>query len=360
MRELRGKPPVASVRPRVVVVAPFGSDGRVLERIVRGAGMEPVGCPADPEALARKVEAGEDILVLTAEGCRPDLLRAAADGLAGLPLWSAPPVVLIGERESAARQAALHLRQGRRDLPVAILMRPCEEIEIATALGVASETRAAQYRLRDLMEERRRAGERAVFLLDELGHRTANLFAMIKSLANHTLRAEPDPRAFRTAFNERIDALARTYGALRADDWEAADLETMVRGVVLPLLADGADADRVSIEGPCVRLVSGAVTPLGLALHELAGNARKYGALSSGAGRVAVTWQHPAGGSLRLSWSERGGPEVVPPARQGFGTRVIRQSLESLDGATVTLRHPPEGVTCEFVLPETCLAGPET
>lgn len=348
--------PSPEAREKVVIVAPFGNDATVLERIVRQGGMQPFSSLAEARTLTEGLASGWDILLLTAEACRDDLLDVVSEAVAALPLVSAPPVVLIAESVAAARQAAHRLRFGRSDLPVAILIRPCDEIEIATALGVAKETRVTQLRLRDQLRERKRAEERADFLFRELSHRVANLFAMIKSLANQTLRSEPDGRSFRAAFGNRIDGLAGVYGALRADDWEAADLETVARGAILPLLAGGADTDRLTIRGPAVRLASGIATPLGLALHELANNARKYGALSVRAGRIDVTWRHAGEGELRLSWVEFGGPQVRPPEREGFGTTVIRSALDSLSGAKVDLNYPPEGVTCQFTLPAACLA----
>jgi two-component sensor histidine kinase len=347
---MRGEPGMTVAQERVLLVAPFGSDAGVLRRLLQRDGMEPTICAADPVALGRALDAGWDILILTAEAFRTDLLGAIAARMDALPVWSAPPVVLIGESEGTSRDAADHLRRRRRDLAVSILIRPCREVEIATAAGVAREMRAAQYRVRDLLEERQRAEDRATFLFHELSHRVANLFAMIRSLSNQTLRRAPDPQAFRAAFNDRLEALAGVYEALRADDWEAADLESLVRAMVLPLVAEGSDADRVVIEGPPTQLGGGMATSLGLALHELANNARKYGALSTATGAVHIRWQSEEG-HVRLHWREVGGPTVKPPEREGFGTTVIRSALYSVKGASVELEHHPDGLRCDFVFP---------
>jgi two-component sensor histidine kinase len=347
---MRHEPDMTVAQERVLLVAPFGSDAGVLRRLLQRDGMEPTICAADPVALGRALDVSWDILILTAEACRPDLLDAIAARMDALPVWSAPPVVLIGESEGASRDAAQHLRLTRKDLAVSILIRPCMEVEIATAAGAAREMRAAQYRVRDLLEERKRAEDRATFLFHELSHRVANLFAMIKSLSNQTLRREPDPRAFRAVFNDRLDALAGVYKALRADEWEMADLDSLVRATVLPLLAEGGDADRVEIDGPPTQLDGGMATSLGLALHELGNNARKYGALSTPDGGVRLHWWREAG-RITLQWREFGGPAVEPPEREGFGTTVIRSALRSVKGATVELEHHSDGLRCEFVFP---------
>ena len=356
MAETPADPPEPEAASRVIIVAPFGADMAVLKRIVAAHDLRPVTAPGECGPLEERLAAGWDILVLTAEACRPRILSCVAARLLDLPVWSAPPVVMLSETEIAGRKAAGLLREARPDLPVAILIRPCDEVEIASALSVARQSRVGQLRVRDLLEDRERAVEHSGFLYHELSHRVSNLFAMIKALAGQTLRHTPDPGTFLGAFNDRMDALAGIYGAMRADDWETTELDAIVRGAVLPLLADTEAINRFTADGPPVRLVADVVTSLGLALHELGNNSRKHGALSVAQGRVSVTWSRSAGGDgLDMRWQEAGGPEVHPPTREGFGTTVIRSALKG-EGASVDLDYRAEGVVCRFRIPRRFLS----
>src|SRR5205823_7976797 len=118
---------------------------------------------------------------------------------------------------------------------------------------------------------------------------------------------------------------------------------------VSSLHAEAGEAGRFAIEGPPVQLTPKAATAMALALHELATNAAKYGALATPRGRVALTWaiKEVAGGRrLELTWRERGGPRVAPPTHVGFGTRLITRGLKGELGAEVRLDYAPEGLTC--------------
>ena len=109
-------------------------------------------------------------------------------------------------------------------------------------------------------------------------------------------------------------------------------------------------AARFRIEGPSVDMSPQHALALSMALHELATNAAKYGALSSAAGRVDVTWAIEDGG-LRLRWAERGGPTVEPPTRRGFGSRLLEHGLMRELGGSSRVHYAPEGVVCEIAAP---------
>ncbi len=134
---------------------------------------------------------------------------------------------------------------------------------------------------------------------------------------------------------------------LTRESWEGAELAEVVKDALAP--HDGPQP-RFAASGPAVRLPPRIALSIAMALHELATNAVKYGALSVPAGRVALSWR-VAEGRLALSWRESGGPPVDPPTRTGFGSRLIERSLaRELDG-TVDLSFPREGVTCTIVAP---------
>ncbi|KMO31728.1 histidine kinase [Methylobacterium variabile] len=204
--------------------------------------------------------------------------------------------------------------------------------------------------------ERKRAEEHLRLLVHELNHRVKNTLATVQSIAMQSLRGLDGPAvdaatidAAKAAFEARLIALARVHDVLTRESWEGAELADVVKDALAPLDAPGAQP-RFAVRGPAVRLPPRIALSIAMALHELATNAVKYGALSVPAGQVALTWG-VAEGRLSLRWQERGGPSVVPPTRTGFGSRLIERSLaRELDG-TVSLSFPREGVICTIVAP---------
>ena len=188
----------------------------------------------------------------------------------------------------------------------------------------------------------------------EVDHRAKNALAVVQSVLR--LTKADDPRGYARAVEGRIAALARAHNLLARNTWAGAGLRAILSQELAPYLAsnDGAaPRGRALLDGQPVTLAPGAAQPLSMALHELTTNAAKHGALSVPAGRVVVAWWvEPAGGALRLRWTERGGPEVAGrPARRGFGSRVLEGTMCSqLGGSTRTLWEP-EGLVCEMHLP---------
>lgn len=178
---------------------------------------------------------------------------------------------------------------------------------------------------------RREAEEAKDLLLHELKHRIKNTMAMIQALASQTLRESPP--AEREAFLERIHAMSAAHDLLTLADWKEVSLCHLVERALKPFREP--TRDRVSFTGPDVSLSSSQALALTLALHELGTNAVKYGALSNEKGTVLFEWQFPQGSEpnhLRLTWSERDGPIVEGPKRQGFGSRMISSALKSRHG----------------------------
>lgn len=192
-------------------------------------------------------------------------------------------------------------------------------------------------------------GERQQKLLvDELNHRVKNSLATVQAIAHQTMRATPDLAGFREAFEARLLALAMTHDLLTATSWRGAAL----RDVLLSeLRAFGPNHYR--LEGGDVDLIPSEALALGLVVHELATNAAKYGALTGDDGCVSVSWT-VSDQTLRLTWRERDGPQVSPPTRRGFGSRLIERSLRGNLAGEARLEFAPEGLTCHIVLP---LAG---
>lgn len=208
---------------------------------------------------------------------------------------------------------------------------------------------------------RRRAEEHQRFLMRELSHRSKNLLAIIQSMSTQTAKSSSTIQDFGNRFGQRLHALAASHDLLTDQNWHGADF----RALVCRQLSSFADAGdkRLTIAGANVTLTTEAAQSIGLALHELATNAVKYGALSVPEGRLTVSWtvddpsQSPR--LIHLNWVEHGGPVVTPPSRVGFGRTVIeRLTASALDGK-VSLEYPPEGVRWRLDAPATCLVSVE-
>lgn len=207
---------------------------------------------------------------------------------------------------------------------------------------------------------RREAEERERLLAREVDHRAKNLLGVIQSVVQ--LTRGDDVGELKTAVTGRIQALARAHSLLAAGRWEGVELGALVHEELAAFGREGSD--RIRIEGARLRLRPGASQALALAIHELATNAAKYGALSVEAGSVHVAWRQrgTSGDSsqLELIWTERGGPAVqAPPEQRGFGSTVIRSSVERQLGGSLDLQWAAAGLVCRMVLPAAQLAeGP--
>ncbi|HEX8166245.1 MAG TPA: PAS domain-containing protein [Beijerinckiaceae bacterium] len=201
------------------------------------------------------------------------------------------------------------------------------------------------------IDDMRRAEERQRLLINELNHRVKNTLATVQALAAQTFRdAVPEAVARRT-FEARLFALSKVHDTLTRENWEGADLGRIVADALAPY---HGHAGRFLVAGPDLRLRPAMALPLAMALHELATNAAKYGALSNEAGRVEIRWSVSGSDDARrlgLSWTERGGPAVAPPQRSGFGTRLIRHGLARELAGEVALAYDPAGVTCRIEAP---------
>jgi PAS domain S-box-containing protein len=198
--------------------------------------------------------------------------------------------------------------------------------------------------------DRRAAEERQALLMREVDHRAKNALAVALSIVQLAPRDVP-AEAFAAGVTARIAAMARTHSLLASEGWAGADLATLVEAEL------AAYAGHVETEGRPLRISAGAAQPVAMLLHELATNAAKHGALSAPDGRVALAWSREAE-ALRIVWRERGGPRLAgPPARTGFGSRLLVSLAERQLGGSVALDwSDPEGLTATLVLPARHLA----
>jgi len=195
-----------------------------------------------------------------------------------------------------------------------------------------------------------RAEEHQTLLINELNHRVKNTLAIVQGLATQSFRRAESLEAARTTFSARLMTLARAHSLLTQNNRETADLAATIRSEVEATA--GSNAERVTISGPAATLEPQAAMSFAMIIHELSTNAIKYGALSAERGRVDVIWTATAVGDeteIVLNWRESGGPQVVPPTRRGFGSRLIERGIASDLKSEVVMEFRPEGLHCRFV-----------
>jgi PAS domain S-box-containing protein len=200
--------------------------------------------------------------------------------------------------------------------------------------------------------ERREAEQRQDLLAREVDHRARNALAVVQSIVRLT-RAR-NVGDYVAAVEGRIKALARAHALLSDSRWHSADLGALVAEELAPYRT--SEADKVEIVGPDVSLPPHMAQGLALALHELATNAAKHGALSSMLGKVSVNWQLQPD-FLILKWVETGGPLISPPSARSFGLKVIRASIENQLGGKTAFEWAPDGMQCVLSIPLRETAG---
>lgn len=186
-------------------------------------------------------------------------------------------------------------------------------------------------------------------LTRELNHRVKNTLANVLSIVALTRRRSRDIDTFAEGLTGRLRALSATHDLLSQSDWSNAAVHDIVTSELVPYL-DPEDP-HATISGPHALMAPNDAMSLGLALHELATNSTKYGALSSPTGRVSVTWTIPTPGRCEIHWRETGGPRVTAPSRRGFGIDLIEKVVSHELGSQVDLRFDPEGVNCTLTVP---------
>ena len=199
--------------------------------------------------------------------------------------------------------------------------------------------------------DRKETEERMKLLAREVDHRANNLLTVVQGTVQLSQAATPE--ALKAVLVGRIAALGRAHQLLSEARWEGADLRRLVEEELLAFSL--GEATRVSIEGPDVALSPAAAQALAMALHELATNAAKYGALSVPAGKVGVNWTRKGKGALSIRWAERGGPAVAAPSKRGLGTAMLARALSGPLGGKSKLDWRASGLVCDLELPASAL-----
>jgi PAS domain S-box-containing protein len=217
---------------------------------------------------------------------------------------------------------------------------------VSSLLAIQSDGRRLFVCIAQDVTDQKAHQEQTHLLMREINHRAKNMLSLVQAIARQT--AARDPEDFIGCFTERIQALAANQDLLIRNEWQGVDIEDLVRAQ----LAHFADlvGSRIDVDGPKLRLNAAAAQAIGLALHELATNAGKYGALSTDRGRVDVCWRLD-GDVFAMRWIERGGPPVRPPERRGFGSTVITSMVKQTVNGEVHLGYAPSGVEWNLTCP---------
>jgi PAS domain S-box-containing protein len=199
--------------------------------------------------------------------------------------------------------------------------------------------------------ERKSAEERQLLLAREVDHRAKNALTIVQAIVRLTRASSV--KNYIAAIEGRISALAQAHTLLSEARWEGASIAKLIAEEIEPYRS--TQPGKVLLAGENIVLSPDKAQALALALHELATNAAKYGALSNAPGRVSISWRLD-GSSLMLSWEETEGPPLVPPAKLGFGTKIIRDSIRHQVGGEVELDWRPTGLSCRVRIPDVVVA----
>ncbi|HEY4249815.1 MAG TPA: PAS domain S-box protein [Roseomonas sp.] len=324
---------------------------------------------ASEERFRRFAEASPDAVWIQSPAARTAIfVSPAAAQMSGLPLAQ-----LVADPGAWAAQVAPEDREKLQQAMVAAAAgRPSEiEYRMRRADGTMIWLRDAAFPIRDTtrspsplrigrlardVTSRKEAETRQALLIAELNHRVKNTLATVLSIAQQTARGnggqEGGLTAFLPVFRARIQALARGHDLLTASTWQGAELDALAESVLSPWRA--GLAPRITLDGPALWLGPRQALALSLALHELATNAAKHGALSADSnGHAELSWQVQEAGHAGMRWREIGGPPVARPKHEGFGSRLLGRGLaaELGQGASVEVRYEKDGVVADIAFP---------
>jgi len=347
-----------------VIAANLDRRGQSEERVRAGERQEPqkvveegtVDTLSQLVWLASIVESGDDAI-----------LGMNLDGI--ITSWNKGAERLFGysAEEAIGQDAAILIPAKRQHEEYAILSRilrgdrvdHCETVRrrkdgtlidvsltISPIRGACGKVVGGSAIARDISDRKRSEAQIAV-LSREAEHRAKNLLANVKAMVRLSQSDTPD--GLKKAIEGRIEALANVQSLFVQSRWTGAELGSLVKQELSPYSRGGEM--RTLINGPAVILKRDVAQAMAVALHELATNAAKYGALSATTGQVRVEWSHVENGQLVLRWTEEGGPPVNPPTRRGFGTSVLETMIRDGVEGRVQFDWHAEGLACEIAVP---------
>lgn len=339
---------------RALILAPFGRDATVARAILEEAGLHAEVC-LDVPSLTRACAEGAGLALIVEEVLINEDYAPLARWVDAQAAWSDFPIVILARRGAGLERNPAAMRFTRALGNVTFLERPFHPTTLVSMVQTALRGRLRQYEARDRLDALRAAVSRQQrdqrhlrLMVNELNHRVKNTLATVQSIVAQTMRgAEMSLRA-RDTLTSRILALSKAHDVLTDEQWSGADLAEIAAQAALPFLV-GLGEGRIRLSGPSVRVPPKTAIAIALALHELATNAVKYGALSVPEGHVEFSWELSRTGrrrNLHATWREVDGPHVSPPTRAGFGTRLIQRGLAADLNGQVEINYPAAGVVC--------------
>lgn len=279
-------------------------------------------------------------LTFMSEGGQRVMEVADFGAIKGCPwpeFWEGPNNAEARAAVSAAREGKSYRFQG--DAKTAAGNERYWDVQVSPIFDANGEPEAILSVSRDITKLREEQ-EKYRLLANELNHRIKNALAMVQAIVHQTLRLHGnDIENAKEQLNNRMRALGQAQDMLMA----STKSETTLYGLTVKILEPYGLGERVHIDGPLVRLAPRAAVAFALAIHELATNSLKYGALSEDTGAVHLIWSFDQA-RFHLSWIETGGPPVTPPTRRGFGSQVIEKALSGYLSGRATIDYAPEGV----------------
>jgi len=313
--------------------------------------------------LAAIVESSDDAIISKDLNGNVTSWNAAAErifGYSAAEMLGKPIAIIIPEgRKSEEASILARIRRGERVDHYETVRRHKSGELISISLTVSpvhsdEGTIVGASKIARDVTERKRLQEAQRVLSLEVNHRSKNLLAVVEAIIRQTV-THSSPQDFVRRISQRLRALAANQDLLVDGSWRGAELSALVRAQLAHI--DGLIGSRVRLEGDRLVVTPTAAQALGMAFHELATNALKYGALSGEQGEVVVEWRIEAVGEepeLFVAWRESGGPVVVAPGRAGFGTTIIERVAGQSLGGAVAITYAPTGLSWELRAP----AGP--
>ncbi len=287
--------------------------------------------------------------IIDANPFMTQMLGYSHDALVGKELFE---IGLLKDETASQDMIAELKRSGQvryENLPLESVGGRQQEVEVVANLYQENDRPVIQCNIRDITE-RKRAEAHVEMLMAEVNHRAKNLLAVVQAVAYQTAR-QGDPATLVTRLSERINGLALGQDLLVMNQWHGVDVADLVTAQIAHF--KDLIGTRVLLTGPALRLTAEAAQAIGMALHELATNAAKYGALSNQEGRVNIDWHILPGvkPTFEMSWREEGGPPVAPPTRKGFGHSIIGRLMDAAVQGATDIRFDETGMSWRLSAP---------